>query len=57
MIAHIIERFYHRTNLNVTRLEINDTCYIFVNKIKRMLPELQLTKLDFKEKPIHNKNN
>lgn len=57
MIAHIIERFYHRTNLNVTRLEVNDTCYIFVNKIKRMLPELQLTKLDFKEKPIRNKNN
>lgn len=49
MIAHIIERFYHRTNLNVTRLEVNDTCYVFVNKIKRMLPELQLTKLDFKE--------
>lgn len=50
MIAHIIERFYHRTNLNVTRLEVNNTCYVFVNKIKRMLPELQLTKLDFKEK-------
>ena len=57
MIAQIIERFYHRTNLNVTCLEVNDTCYVFVNKIKRMLPELQLTKLDFKEKPIHNKNN
>ena len=57
MIAHIVEQFYYRTNLNVTRLEVNDTCYIFVNKIKRMLPELQLTKLDFKEKPIRNKNN
>lgn len=57
MIAHIIERFYHRTNLNVTRLEVNNTCYVFVNKIKRMLPELQLTKLDFKEKPIRNKTN
>lgn len=40
MIAQIIERFYHRTNLNVTCLEVNDTCYVFVNKIKRMLPEL-----------------
>lgn len=50
MIAHIVEQFYYRTNLNVTRLEVNGTCYVFVNKIKRMLPELQLTKLDFKEK-------
>lgn len=48
-IAKKIETFYSNTNLNTTRLEINDTCYVFVNKIKRMLPELQLTKLDFKE--------
>lgn len=31
-------------------MEINGTCYVFVNKIKRMLPELQLVKLSFKEK-------
>ncbi|WP_303186903.1 DUF6056 family protein [Phocaeicola coprocola] len=48
-IAKKIETFYSSTNLNTTRLEINDTCYVFVNKIKRMLPELQLTKLDIKE--------
>ena len=48
-MAKKIETFYSNTNLNTTRLEINDTCYVFVNKIKRMLPELQLTKLDFKE--------
>lgn len=47
--AKKIETFYSYTNINVTCLEINDTCYIFVNKLKRMLPELQLTKLDFKE--------
>lgn len=49
-IAKKIESFYSNTNLNVTRLEVNNTCYIFVNKIKRMLPELQLVKLGFKEK-------
>lgn len=48
-IAKKIETFYSNTNLNVSRLKVNDTCYIFVNKIKRMLPELQMTKLDFKE--------
>ena len=48
-IAKKIEAFYSSTNLNTTRLKINDTCYVFVNKIKRMLPELQLTKLDIKE--------
>lgn len=47
--AKKIETFYSNTNLNTTRLEINDTCYIIVNKIKRMLPELQLTKLDLKK--------
>lgn len=55
-IAKKIETFYSNTNLNTTRLEVNATCYVFVNKIKRMLPELQMTKLDFKEKPIRNKN-
>lgn len=48
-IATKIETFYSKTNLNTTRLEVNGTCYIFVNKIKRMLPELELIKLDFKE--------
>lgn len=48
-IAKKIETFYSNTNLNVSRLKVNDTCYVFVNKIKRMLPELQMTKLDFKK--------
>lgn len=49
MVTQIIEKFYHNTNLNTTRLKVNGTYYVFVNKIKRMLPELQLVKLDFKE--------
>lgn len=49
MITQIIEKFYHNTNLNTTRLKVNGTYYVFVNKIKRMLPELQLVKLNFKE--------
>lgn len=47
--AKKIETFYSNTNLNTTRLEINNTCYVFVNKIKRMLPELQMTKVDLKK--------
>lgn len=47
-LARMIEKYYSRTNLQVTRLERDDTCYVFVNKIKRMLPELELEKLDLK---------
>ena len=48
-IAQIIERFYSNTNLQVTRLTKNGTCYVFVNKIKRMLPGLTLKELELKE--------
>lgn len=47
-LARMIERYYSRTNLQVTRLEKDGVCYVFVNKIKRMLPELELKKLDLK---------
>lgn len=47
-ITNLIENFYSNTNLRIEYITVNNRQYVFVNKLKRMIPGLELVELDFK---------